>query len=202
MEVLHEKPVKVSRTATTSEEEARAYDEKGRRLIVKALYRRTMTLSEIGKMLDGDGYKKSYTTLLNHVNALKKAGVVDVAKINTVRGTVEKHYTATVRLLDYSMPEDFEATYASEIGAAERRIGMLLGRLAPRVANRNSQGADDSDYEQFVLAEIVNRAMTRAFESRSGAGGGAPRGRQGPDAQRRRRRGARVNNISRLVGKY
>ena len=167
MEVLKDEKVGVVRTASIGEDEAVAYGRQMRRRIARALYRRRMTTAEIVALLDGEGVKKVRPTVCYHLEILKKAGVVDVAKISTVRGMVEKYYTARVKVLEHSAPEDFEETYSSEIGSAERKMEKLLGQLAPRVAGRIPRGADDPDYEQFVLAEIVNRAMTRVFEARS-----------------------------------
>lgn len=172
MEILKDEHIDVVRTAAIGEDEAVACGKPMRRRIARALYRRTMTTAEIVAMLGEEGTEKVRTTVCYHLELLKKAGMVDVTRINTVRGMVEKHYTARVKVLEYSAPEDFEEAYASEIGAAERKMEKLLGQLVPRVAGRIPRGANDPDYEQFIMAEIINRAMTRVFEARSDAGGG------------------------------
>ena len=176
MEVLKDEHIDVVRTMSIGNDEAVACGKPMRRRIARALYRRTMTTAEIVAMLGEEGTKKVRPTVCYHLELLKKAGMVDVTRINTVRGMVEKHYTARVRVLEYSAPEDFEETYAPEIGAAERKMEKLLGQLVPRVAGRIPRGADDPDYEQFIMAEIINRAMTRVFEARIGAGKGGAAG--------------------------
>ena len=173
MEPLFEKQAGIVRTAAMSGAQAQALSGGIRRLIVKKIYRKTMTISEIGAAVaaaeDGD---KAGASIRHHVEMLRKAGAVEVVRIVQVRGTVERHYTATTRLLGHGAPDDFDEAYASEIKATARGLDKIVAKLAPRVADGSHGDGADRDYEQFAIAEIINRAMTQVLVARGGGGGG------------------------------
>ena len=173
MSILLEKQVAISRTVSMSGQEARALADKTRRLIAKILYRQTMCTAEISDALADKGMGKAVPTVRHHMDVLREAGVIEVVKIVTVRGTVEKYYTAAIKLLDYKAPEDLDGAHSAEIEMAARKMARALNQLAPRIANKIPGDMAEPEYEQFILAEVINRALTRVFED-SGADGGEP----------------------------
>lgn len=165
MATLFEKQAGIVRTAAMGDAQARALSSSVRRLIVKVLYKKTMTISEIAAAAAPEN-AKARTSIRHHVEILRRAGVIEVVKIVPVRGTIEKHYTATTRVLEYSAPEDFDKVYSRDIRLAARRLETVVGQLARKAARRAPEDGADPEYEQFLLAEIINRAMTRVLEAR------------------------------------
>ena len=178
---LSERDVGIGRTAAVSRDVAWALSDDIRRRIVGLLYKRPMTTAEIGKAIAQDGIDKARTTIRHHMVILENAGIIGVCRIVQVRGMMEKHYTASTRMIGHDAGEGFDEEYSAEIDAAARRMGKVIAQLAPRVAKRSRGGGADPEYEEFVLTEIVNRAMTRVLEAR-GAAGAARGGRGGQGA--------------------
>lgn len=173
--VLFEKRVGIGRTAAVSRDVAWAMSDDVRRRIVQLLYKRSMTTAEIAEAVAQDGIEKARTTIRHHMSILEKAGIIDVCRIVQVRGMMEKHYTASTRMIGRDAEEGFDEAYSSEISAAARRMGKIIAQLAPRAARRSQEDGADPEYEEFVLTEIVNRAMTRVFEARGAGAAGAAR---------------------------
>ena len=168
MAAMFEKRIDVTRTVAEGDAQAWALADRFRRRIVRLLYKRSMCTAEVVDAVADEGFDKARTTVRYHMEILRKAGVIEVSKVVGVRGTMEKYYTTPIKLLRYGAPDDFAEAHSSDIDAAARKIGQMLGQLAPRAAGRIPAGDQSPEYEQFVLAEILNRAMTRALEARYG----------------------------------
>ena len=163
MSTLLEKPVTVSRTVTTSIEQARAMDDPARIKIVQMLYKKLLTAAQICSHLKKSGHVKALTTVRHHLDILKEAGLIEIAKIEETRGAVTKYYSTSTKLLGYNVPEDFDTKYSSAIRNTTKKLEDILESVAPK-ANLKSKQKSDPLYSQYVLMEIVNRSMTRIME--------------------------------------
>ena len=163
MSTLLEKPVIVSRTVTTNIEQARAIDDPARIKIVQLLYKKLLTAAQICQQLKKSGHAKALTTVRHHLDILKEAGLIEIAKIEETRGAITKYYSTSTKLLGYNVPEDFETKYSSAIKNASRKLEDILDTLAPKATLKSKQKVDPS-YSQYIQMEIVNRAMTRLLE--------------------------------------
>ncbi len=163
MSTLLEKPVIVSRTVTTNIEQARAMDDPARIKIVQLLYKKLLTAAQICHHLKKSGYAKALTTVRHHLDILKEAGLIEIAKIEETRGAITKYYSTSTKLLGYNVPEDFDTKYSSAIKNTSKKLEDVLDTLAPKATLKSKQKLDPS-YSQYILMEIVNRAMTRILE--------------------------------------
>lgn len=164
MSTLLEKPVTVSRTVTTNIEQARAMDDPARMKIVQLLYKNLLTAAQICQLLKKSGHAKALTTVRHHLDILKEAGLVEIAKIEETRGAITKYYSTSTKLLGYNVPEDFDTKYSSAIKNTSKKLEDVLDSLAPKATLKSKQKLDPS-YSQYILMEIVNRAMTKLMES-------------------------------------
>ncbi len=163
MSTLLEKPVIVSRTVTTNIEQARAMDDPARIKIVQLLYKKLLTAAQICHHLKKSGHVKALTTVRHHLDILKEAGLIEIAKIEETRGAITKYYSTSTKLLGYNVPEDFDTKYSSVIKNTSKKLEDVLDTLAPKATLKSKQRLDPS-YSQYILMEIVNRAMTRLLE--------------------------------------
>ena len=164
MSTLLEKPVTVNRTVTTNIEQARAMDDPARMKIVQLLYKNLLTAAQICQLLKKSGHTKALTTVRHHLDILKEAGLVEIAKIEETRGAITKYYSTSTKLLGYNVPEDFDTKYSSAIKNTSKKLEDVLDSLAPKATLKSKQKLDPS-YSQYILMEIVNRAMTKLMES-------------------------------------
>lgn len=162
MSTLLEKQIKVNRIVTTSLEHARAIEDPARAKIVEILYHQSFSADQITSALKKAGYKKALTTVRHHLEILKRSGLIEIVKIEEARGAIKKYYGTSTKLLDFQAPEDFDSKYSKIIDNTSTKIEKILKGLAPKTAK--SKGKKSKEYSQYLVVEIMNRAMTNVLE--------------------------------------
>ncbi|MBL7001938.1 MAG: helix-turn-helix transcriptional regulator [Nitrosopumilus sp.] len=165
MSTLLEKQIKVNRIVTTSIEHARAIEDPARAKIVEMLYHQALSADQITTALKKAGYKKALTTVRHHLEILKLSGLIEIVKIEESRGAIKKYYGTSTKLLDFQTPDDFDAKYSKIIDNTSNKIEKLLKGLTPKTTK--SKGKKSGEYSQYLIMEIMNRAMTSVLESSS-----------------------------------
>ena len=163
MSTLLEKQIKVNRIVTTSLEHARAIEDPSRAKILEILYRQSFSADQITSALKKAGYKKALTTVRHHLEILKRSGLIEIVKIEESRGAIKKYYGTSTKLLDFQAPEDFDSKYSKIIDNTSIKIEKILKGLTPKTAKSN--GKKSKEYSQYLVVEIVNRAMTNVLEN-------------------------------------
>jgi len=165
MSTLLEKQIKVNRTVTTNIGHARAIDDPARAKIVEILYHQALSADQISTALKKTGYKKALTTVRHHLEILKVSGLIEIARIEESRGAITKFYSTSTKLLDFQTPEDFDSTYSKIINNTSTKIEKLVKGLTPKTTK--SKGKKSVEYSQYIVMEIMNRAMTNVLEKSS-----------------------------------
>lgn len=162
-----EKPIRVNRIVTTTGQEARAIEEPTRTKILKILYKNQLTADQILHEMKKTGYDKALTTIRHHLDILKISGLIEVVKIQESRGAITKFYGTSTKLLEYDTPEDFEKNYATLIKSTSDKITKLVKNISLKTNSKikNKKNADSESYNQYILMEIVNRALTNVLEN-------------------------------------
>ena len=165
MSTLLEKQIKVNRIVTTSTEHARAIEDPVRAKTVEILYHQALSADQICHTLKKAGYKKALTTIRHHLDILKESGLIEIVKIEEARGAITKYYSTSTKLLDFQTPEDFDSTYSKIITNTSTKIEKILKGLTPKTTK--SKGKKSEEYSQYLVMEIMNRAMTNVLEKSS-----------------------------------
>ena len=166
MSTLLEKPIKVNRIVTTSIEHARAIEDPARAKIMELLYRHSLSAEQISNELKKTGYKKALTTVRHHLEILKESGLVEIVKIEESRGAITKYYSTSTKLLGYQAPEDFDSKYSKIIDKTSIKIEKILKGLVPKtIRTKKGKNIDPEYYSQYLIMEIMNRAMTNVLEN-------------------------------------
>ncbi len=173
MSTLLEKPVRVSRTITTSMGHARAIEDPARSKILEVLYHNELSAEQIAGRLEEAGHKKALTTVRHHLEILRGSGLVEVVRIRETRGAITKFYGTSTKLLGYSVPDDFDDRYSKQIKSTAAKVEKILTSIAPNMPQIEQDTSQGEGYSQYLMLEIMNRAVTNVFE-KSGAAGGAP----------------------------
>jgi len=165
MSTLLEKQIKVNRIVTTSIGHARAIEDPARAKIVEILYHQALSADQISTALNKSGYKKALTTVRHHLEILKESGLIEIARIEESRGAITKFYSTSTKLLDFQIPVDFDSTYSKVIANTSTKIEKILKGLTPKTIK--SKGKTSEEYSQYLVMEIMNRAMTTVLEKSS-----------------------------------
>lgn len=160
MSTLLEKQIKVNRIVTTSTEHARAIEDPARAKMMEILYRQAMSADQITTALKKAGFKKAVTTVRHHIDILKESGLIEIVKIEESRGAITKYYGTLTKLLGFKTPDDFESRYSKVIDNTSVKIEKLLKGLTAKTKTKKSP-----EYSQYLVMEIMNRAMTNIFEN-------------------------------------
>lgn len=168
MSTLLKKELKINKTLTTNIEQAKALDDYARIRILQILYHKQLSTEQIVAELHKEGYKKATTTIRHHLDVLKEAGLVEIVKMEEVRGAVLKYYGTTVKILGHKLPPNFESEFSKTIADASIRLEKVIKNIAqnaaPKMKKKPTKNSLEPHYEEYILAEIVNRAMTKVFE--------------------------------------
>ena len=166
MSTLLEKQIKVNRIVTTSIEHARAIEDPARAKIVQILYHKSLSAEQIANELKKTGYKKALTTVRHHLEILKNSGLIELVKIEEARGAITKFYSTSTKLLGYKAPEDFDTKYSKIIKSTSVKIEKILKGLGSKtLQSKKSKNNDQKYYSQYLVMEIMNRAMTDILEN-------------------------------------
>lgn len=148
-----------------------AVDEPARAMILDILADGEHTVSEVHEELERRGYDRTLNTIRHHVNELRDAGLVDVARLEERRGGTTKFYRANTIVLSYALPEDAEDTiddiaaeFAPDIGAIVDRIEADHGDSLAGIADEMApcEHCATQKYETYLLLTVLRRAFVQA----------------------------------------
>ena len=167
MSTLLDKPIKVNRILTTSGKHAKAIEDPARAKILKILYNQQLSAEQILFELKKTGYNKALTTIRHHLDVLKTSGLIEIVKIQETRGAVTKFYGTSTKLLEYETPNDFDLKYSKIIETTSGKMTKLVKTLSQKTVSKSkNKKIDDPDgYQQYLLMEILNRALTNVLEN-------------------------------------
>ena len=169
MSTLLEKPIKINRIVTSNSQQAKAIEDLTRSKILKILYKKQFTADQILAELKKTGYNKALTTIRHHLDILKISGLIELVKIQESRGAITKFYGTSTKLLEYETPEDFDSKYATLIKTTSGKIENLVKNISQKTSlkTKNHKVEESENYNQYLLMEIVNRALTNVLEKSS-----------------------------------
>ncbi|MFB6354776.1 MAG: ArsR/SmtB family transcription factor [Halobacteriales archaeon] len=148
-----------------------AVDEPIRAMILDMLAEEAMTAGEVHRELADRGIERTENTVRHHVNELRDAGLVEVARLEEGRGGTRKYYEANTIVLSYALPDGAEDAVERMAGAVEPLVDEAVGRLRAEfggeLADLASQMAPcahcaNQKYETYLLLTVLRRAFVRA----------------------------------------
>lgn len=148
-----------------------AVDEPARAMILDILADGEHTVSEVHAELERRGYDRTRNTIRHHVNELRDAGLVDVARLEERRGGTTKFYRANTIVLSYTIPEESRDTItaiaddvAPDVAAIVDRIEAEHGDDLDDVVAQMApcEHCADQKYETYLYLTILRRAFVRA----------------------------------------
>ena len=164
MSILMEKEITIDRIILTNYKVFKALDDPIRGKIVQLLHKKQLNVEQISRRLKKFGYKKAVTTIRHHVEILKNSGLIEIVKIEESRGAVTKYYGSSTKLLDFTLPLDFDKNYSKIITKTLPKLRKLvnsISKIFPKTRN-----VHQISYNNYIIMEIINRTMTNLLEKK------------------------------------
>ena len=109
---------------------------------------------------------KSLTTTRHHLDILKESGLIEIVKIEESRGAITKFYGTSTKLLDYETPKDFDQKYSGLIKSTSLKLEKIVNTMSKKTG-KPVKSSTKREFNQYLMMEIVNRAMTNVLEGKS-----------------------------------
>ena len=164
MPLLMEKEITTNRIILTNYEIFRALDDPIRGKIVQLLHKKQLNVEQICRRLKKFGYKKAVTTIRHHIEILKNSGLIEISKIEEARGGITKYYSSSAKLLDFAIPVDFDKNYSKIISKTSLKLGKIINPISKNFSK--TRKIQQINYNNFIIMEIINRAMTNLLEKK------------------------------------
>ena len=166
MSTLLEKSISVNRMLVTSIDHAKAIEDPARAKIIQMLYNKNLNAEKITLQLKKEGHKKALTTVRHHLDILKESGLIEIVKIEESRGAITKFYGTSTKLLDYETPKDFDQKYSRLIKSTSSKLEKIVNTMSKKTG-KTTKSSTKHEFNQYLMMEIVNRAMTNVLEGKS-----------------------------------
>ncbi len=168
---LFEKDVRIKGVSTLGHRSAQALNDPVRIKILEILSHREMTAEEISRMLKRSGLRKATTTIRHHLDSLKNAGLIEVSKIEEVRGATKKYYMPTLRAFSYSIPN--LETHSKLIEDTSLRLLKVIKNViedekfaAEMIGKDICNICKGNHYREYTALEILNKALARTLQQK------------------------------------
>lgn len=149
-----------------------AVDEPFRAMILDMLVDDAMTVSEIHEELGDRGFDRTENTIRHHVNELRDAGLVEVARLEERRGGMSKYYRANTIVLSYRLPEGSEEIIDGMAAQIEPLVEEIVSQLRSEYRDDLQKIASEmtpcdhcktQKYETYLLLTALRRSFVRAY---------------------------------------
>ena len=157
-----EKEISTDRMITVNYDVFKALDDPIRGKIVELLNKKQLNAEQITRRLKKLGYKKAVTTIRHHIEILKDSGLIEITKIEESRGAVTKYYGSSTKLLDFTLPSDFDENYSKIISKTSLKLEKTIGSILKNFSK--TRKIQQINYNKYIVMEIMNRSITNVLE--------------------------------------
>ena len=172
MSIILKKDAKIDHVITTSVERSRALDDEARAAMLNILSHKPMSAEDLTKELKKAGFEKATTTVRHHLDVLKNCGLIEIVKMQEVRGAVLKYYASTVKFLGFE--DSFDSNkYAKAINDTSTKLLKIAGSIVDRYGSsiRNTDGlpclyCNIQHGKEYIIIEILNRAVAEIVQNK------------------------------------
>ena len=159
-----EKEVTIDRIIAANYDVFKALDDPIRGKIVQLLNKKQLNVVQITRRLKKFGYKKAVTTIRHHIEILKDSGLIEIVRIEESRGAITKYYGSSTKLLDFTLPLDFDENYSKLISKTSLKLGKVIGPILKNFSK--TRKIQQINYNNYIIMEIINRAVTNLLEKK------------------------------------
>ena len=164
MSILMEKEISIDKIITINYEQFKALEDPIRGKIVQILYKKNLNVEQIHRRLKKFGFKKAVTTIRHHVEILKNSGLIEIVKIEELQGATTKYYGSSIKLLDFTLPLDFDKNYSKIISKTSLKLGNVISLISKNFSK--TRKISQINYNNYITIEIINRAIANILEKK------------------------------------
>ena len=164
MAILMEKEISIDRIITANYNVFKALDDPIRGKIVELLNKKQLNVEQITRRLKKLGFKKAVTTIRHHVEILKDSDLIEITKIEESRGAITKYYGSSTKLLDFTLPSDFNENYSKVISKTSLKLGKVISPILKNFSK--TRKIQQINYNNYIVMEIINRSITNLLEKK------------------------------------
>jgi len=164
MSILMEKEISIDKIITINYEQFKALEDPIRGKIVQILYKKNLNVEQIHRRLKKFGFKKAVTTIRHHVEILKNSGLIEIVKIEELQGATSKYYGSSIKLLDFTLPLDFDKNYSKIISKTSLKLGNVISLISKNFSK--TRKVSQINYNNYITVEIINRAIANILEKK------------------------------------
>ena len=164
MSILMEKEISIDKIITINYEQFKALEDPIRGKIVQMLYKKNLNVEQIHRRLKKFGFKKAVTTIRHHVEILKNSGLIEIVKIEELQGATTKYYGSSIKLLDFTLPLDFDKNYSKIISKTSLKLGNVISLISKNFSK--TRKISQINYNNYITIEIINRAIANILEKK------------------------------------
>jgi DNA-binding transcriptional ArsR family regulator len=170
LSTLFQKDTKISHVITTSVERSKALEDEARATILAILSHKVLSTENIVKELKKAGYEKATTTVRHHLDILKDCGLIEIVRVQEVRGAVLKYYSATAKFLGFE--DSFDSNkYSRAISETAIKLLKIADSIVDRYGTtiKNTAGltcpyCSMQHGKEYTVLEIMNRALAEMVQ--------------------------------------
>ena len=159
-----EKEISIDKIITINYEQFKALGDPIRGKIVQMLYKKNLNVEQIHRRLKKFGFKKAVTTIRHHVEILKNSGLIEIVKIEELQGATTKYYGSSIKLLDFTLPFDFDKNYSKIISKTSLKLGNVISLISKNFSK--TRKVSQINYNNYITVEIINRAIANILEKK------------------------------------
>ena len=164
MTILMEKEIGIDRMIAANYDVFRALNDPIRGKIVELLNKKQLNVDQITRRLKKFGYKKAVTTIRHHIEILKDSGLIEIPKIEETRGAITKYYASSIKLLDFSLPSDFDEDYSQIISKTSLKLTKVISPILKNFSK--TRKIQQINYNNYIVMEIMNRSLINLLEKK------------------------------------
>jgi DNA-binding transcriptional ArsR family regulator len=153
-----------------NEKTALALSDPVRAKILLALTHRPMNAEEIAAALKPLGMDKATSTIRHHLDVLKGCNLVEVSRIDEVRGAVTKYYSPRAKLMEEQTSDDIELN-AKLVDETCRKLAKLMAAAVKNLGlTETKEGlpacslCSSSHARELSLITLLNYCTLRVLE--------------------------------------
>ena len=138
--------------------------------MLNILSHKSLSAEELVRELKKAGFEKATTTVRHHLDILKDCGLIEIVRMQEVRGAVRKYYASTVKFLGFENSFDSNK-YSRAVNETATKLLKIAVSIVDRygVANKSTDGSscpycNTRHGKEYVLIEILNRALAEMVQ--------------------------------------